>query len=38
MNDGWVSANTASKLIEEVDHDLTNKAPAIESPAPPKNT
>jgi hypothetical protein len=34
MNDGWVSANTASKLIEEVDFNLTSHAPAIESPVP----
>ena len=35
MNDGWVSANTASKLIEEVDLNLTSHVPAIESPVPP---
>jgi hypothetical protein len=38
MHDGWVSANTASKLIEEVDLNLTSHVPAIESPVPPKNT
>ena len=37
MNDGWVSANTASGLIEEVDVSLTSKAPALESPVPRKN-
>jgi CPA1 family monovalent cation:H+ antiporter len=38
MNDGWVSANTASQLIEEVDRNSTSDAPAIEDPVPPKNT
>ena len=33
MHDGWVSANTASKLIEEVDLNLTSQVPAIEIPA-----
>jgi hypothetical protein len=37
MHDGWVSANTASKLIEEVDLNLTSQAHAIEDPVPPKN-
>jgi hypothetical protein len=38
MHDGWVSANTASKLIEEVDLNLTSQLPAIENPVQPKNT
>jgi hypothetical protein len=38
MHDGWVSANTASKLIEEADVNLTSQTPAIENPMPPKNT
>ena len=38
MHDGWVSANTASKLIEEVDRNLTSHAPAVENPVPPKST
>ncbi len=31
MNDGWVSSNTASKLIEEVDDSLKGPAPESES-------
>jgi hypothetical protein len=38
MHDGWVSANTASKLIEEVDLNLTSHAAAVEIPVQPKNT
>jgi CPA1 family monovalent cation:H+ antiporter len=38
MHDGWVSANTASKLIEEADLKLTNQKPAIEKPVPSKST
>ena len=38
MHDGWVSANTASKLIEEVDLTLTSHSPTIESPVPSKHT
>jgi hypothetical protein len=37
MHDGWVSANTASELIEEADLNLTSHAPAIESLMPSKN-
>ena len=38
MHDGWVSANTATKLIEETDLNLTNQEPALEKSAPSKNT
>jgi CPA1 family monovalent cation:H+ antiporter len=38
MHDGWVSANTASKLIEETDLKLTSQAPAVELPLPPKKS
>ncbi len=32
MNDGWVSADTAGKLIEEVDESLSGRKPANEGP------
>ncbi len=38
MHDGWVSANTATRLIEETDLNLTNQEPALQESAPSKNT
>jgi len=38
MHDGWVSTNTASKLIEEVELSLTNKEAKVEGPPMPKSS
>lgn len=38
MYDGWVSANTASRLLEEAERNLAKEPPAIKIPIPEKDS